>query len=102
MELTEIVKAWGPVVPFSDPTLHPEFPAMMKRTITPEGLTYMCTNGTGLVQKEDHYLLLTQLHDLGFEGLSFTLHGLVDEPHISPVRLTIHLLMALLILTICL
>ena len=78
-ELQEIVKTWGPIVPFADPTLHPEFPAIMKRRITPEGLTYMCSNGARLVQKEDHFLLLTQMRDWGFEGLSFTLHGLADS-----------------------
>lgn len=75
-ELQRIAATWGPLAPLEDPTVHPEFPEVLDRSITSSAMTYLGTNGTGIAQASNPEVLFDRLRTHGYEGLSFALHGL--------------------------
>lgn len=76
MELQQLAEVWGPLVLLDDATVHPEFPEVLNRSITPKGHTYLGTNGEGIAQSTNPQAVLRQLRAHGYEGLYFAVHGL--------------------------
>ena len=75
-ELQRLAETWGPLAPLEDPSVHPEFPEVLDRSITSPGMTYLGTNGLGIAQAGDPEGLFDRLRACGYEGLNFAVHGL--------------------------
>ena len=75
-ELRELAGTWGHLTPLEEATLHPEFPELLGRDITPKDMTYLATNGDGIVQSDDAQNLFAQLREIGYEGINITFHGM--------------------------
>lgn len=52
-ELRDLQREWGPLVPYYEPTVHPEFPEIMFPEILGEGTNMLATNGFGLIRRDD-------------------------------------------------
>ena len=75
-KLQQLAETLGPLVPLEDATLHADFPSNLDRSITPEGVTYLGTNGVGLAEAPDAETTFDRLRDIGYVGLYFAVHGL--------------------------
>lgn len=78
-ELRRLAEAWGPLTPLEEATVHPEFPAILDRSITPEGNTYLGTSGEGIARAAEPERIFRELRACGYECLFFALHGLEDR-----------------------
>ncbi|MCE5324600.1 radical SAM protein [bacterium] len=78
-ELRSIADEWGPIVPYFEFTVHPQFPEILDPRIVGEGWKLIPTNGFGLAEREDYKAVFERLRELGINEFSFTLHGLEDK-----------------------
>jgi hypothetical protein len=78
-ELRVLREEWGPLCPYYESTVHPEFPEIMYPEIMGEGSNMLATNGFGLARRDDCKEIFKQLKDAGYWGLSLTLQGLRDS-----------------------
>jgi hypothetical protein len=78
-ELRALREEWGPLCPYYESTVHPEFPEIMYPEIMGEGSNMLATNGFGLARGDDCKEIFRQLKDAGYWGLSLTLHGLKEN-----------------------
>ena len=78
-ELRALREEWGPLVPYYESTVHPEFPEIMYPKIMGEGSNMLATNGFGLARRDDCKEIFQKLKGAGYWGLSLTLHGLKEN-----------------------
>jgi MoaA/NifB/PqqE/SkfB family radical SAM enzyme len=73
-ELRELATEWGPVWIDGEPSAHPDFPEILGPEVhTCEEV--LATNGFGFARATDPGALFPRLSELGYWGLSLTLHG---------------------------
>jgi MoaA/NifB/PqqE/SkfB family radical SAM enzyme len=78
-DMRTIAGEWGPIVPYLEPTAHPDFPEIMDPRIVGEGSKILATTGSGLAECDDYTSVFDRLREFGYTDIFFTLHGLEEE-----------------------
>jgi hypothetical protein len=78
-ELRSIKNEWGALTIRYEPTAHPDFPEIFNSDIATEHGGWLVTNGFGLARRDDFLRIIQEMHSMGIDTISFSLHGLREH-----------------------